>query len=125
MARQLFTRNGLKNTTMNDIANASEKGRRTVYSYFRTKPRHRFLHGFNVIYRNPVRHMCSYLVRIYIESGYYVKSVACETGILNKSGAKTSYSDYYSRVLSFEFQKILKRVLQLHHIITKSSEIVK
>lgn len=37
MARQLFTRNGLKNTTMNDIANASEKGRRTVYSYFRTK----------------------------------------------------------------------------------------
>jgi AcrR family transcriptional regulator len=37
VARQLFTRNGLKNTTMNDIANASEKGRRTVYSYFRTK----------------------------------------------------------------------------------------
>lgn len=36
-ARQLFSRNGLENTTMTDIATASSKGRRTIYTYFRTK----------------------------------------------------------------------------------------
>lgn len=37
VARQLFSRNGLENTTMSDIASASDKGRRTIYTYFRTK----------------------------------------------------------------------------------------
>lgn len=37
VARQLFTSNGLENTTMSDIASASDKGRRTIYTYFRTK----------------------------------------------------------------------------------------
>ena len=37
VARQLFVHKGLENTTMNDIANASEKGRRTVYTYFKSK----------------------------------------------------------------------------------------
>lgn len=37
VARQLFVHKGLENTTMNDIANASEKGRRTIYTYFRNK----------------------------------------------------------------------------------------
>ncbi len=37
VARQLFARKGIENTTMNDIANASDKGRRTVYTYFRSK----------------------------------------------------------------------------------------
>ena len=37
VARQLFTRQGLDNTTMNDIASASDRGRRTLYTYFRTK----------------------------------------------------------------------------------------
>lgn len=37
VARQLFVYKGLENTTMNDIANASEKGRRTIYTYFRNK----------------------------------------------------------------------------------------
>ena len=31
VARQLFAKNGIANTTMNDIAKASEKGRRTLY----------------------------------------------------------------------------------------------
>lgn len=38
VARKLFARNGIDNTTMNDIAEASEKGRRTVYTYFKSKP---------------------------------------------------------------------------------------
>lgn len=37
VARQLFIKKGVENTTMNDIATASEKGRRTVYTYFKNK----------------------------------------------------------------------------------------
>ena len=37
VARQLFARNGVDNTTMNDIAVASTKGRRTLYTYFKSK----------------------------------------------------------------------------------------
>ena len=37
VARQLFANKGIENTTMNDIANASDKGRRTIYTYFRNK----------------------------------------------------------------------------------------
>ncbi|MGL4994205.1 MAG: TetR/AcrR family transcriptional regulator [Bacteroidales bacterium] len=36
-ARQLFARDGVESTTMNDIAVASNKGRRTLYTYFRDK----------------------------------------------------------------------------------------
>lgn len=37
VARQLFAHKGIENTTMNDIATASDKGRRTIYTYFRNK----------------------------------------------------------------------------------------
>jgi AcrR family transcriptional regulator len=37
VARQLFAKMGLENTTMNDIALASKKGRRTLYTYFKSK----------------------------------------------------------------------------------------
>lgn len=37
VARQLFAKNGIANTTMNDIAKASGKGRRTLYTYFNSK----------------------------------------------------------------------------------------
>lgn len=37
VARELFARNGMDATTMNDIAVASGKGRRTLYTYFRNK----------------------------------------------------------------------------------------
>lgn len=37
VARQLFAKNGIANTTMNDIAQASGKGRRTLYTYFKSK----------------------------------------------------------------------------------------
>ena len=36
-ARQLFAKSGFENTTMNDIAEASQKGRRTLYTYFKNK----------------------------------------------------------------------------------------
>jgi len=37
VARDLFARKGLEATTMNDIAAASQRGRRTLYTYFRSK----------------------------------------------------------------------------------------
>lgn len=37
VARQLFAKKGLEGTTMNDIATASGKGRRTLYTYFNRK----------------------------------------------------------------------------------------
>ncbi len=36
-ARELFASHGKNNTTMNDIAEASNKGRRTLYTYFKNK----------------------------------------------------------------------------------------
>ena len=37
VARHLFAQKGLDGTTMNDIAVASQKGRRTLYTYFKNK----------------------------------------------------------------------------------------
>ena len=37
VARQLFAMKGMENTTMNDIAVASGKVRRTRYTYFKSK----------------------------------------------------------------------------------------
>ena len=37
VARQLFAKMGVENTTMNDIALASKKGRRTLYTYFKSR----------------------------------------------------------------------------------------
>lgn len=37
VARQLFVHKGLEKTTMNDIATASDRGRRTIYTYFKNK----------------------------------------------------------------------------------------
>lgn len=37
VARQLFAKKGVENTTMNDIAEASQRGRRTLYTYFNSK----------------------------------------------------------------------------------------
>ena len=37
VARQLFANKGVEDTTMNDIAQASKKGRRTLYTYFKSK----------------------------------------------------------------------------------------
>lgn len=37
VARQLFAQQGVQATTMNDIADAAKRGRRTLYTYFRCK----------------------------------------------------------------------------------------
>lgn len=37
VAKQVFLQKGVENTTIADIANASDKGRRTIYTYFKSK----------------------------------------------------------------------------------------
>ncbi len=37
VARKLFAEKGMENTTMNDIAKEAQKGRRTLYTYFKSK----------------------------------------------------------------------------------------
>lgn len=37
VAKQVFLQKGVEKTTIADIANASEKGRRTIYTYFKSK----------------------------------------------------------------------------------------
>ena len=37
VARQLFAKKGFENTTINEIADTSEYGRRTIYTYFKNK----------------------------------------------------------------------------------------
>ncbi len=37
IARQLFAHKGIENTTINDIAQVADKGRRTIYTYFKNK----------------------------------------------------------------------------------------
>ena len=37
VAEPLFAKQGVENTTMNDIAKASQRGRRTLYTYFSSK----------------------------------------------------------------------------------------
>ena len=36
-ARKVFARMGVQQATMNDIAEESQKGRRTLYTYFKSK----------------------------------------------------------------------------------------
>ena len=43
VARQLFAKNGFENTSMNDIAVAANRGRRTLYTYLRARKRYTLL----------------------------------------------------------------------------------
>lgn len=56
VARQLFARLGVDNTTMNDIAAASEKGRRTLYTYFKSKTE-----IYNAVVQSELKIMCDSL----------------------------------------------------------------
>lgn len=49
-ARELFAVRGKKNTTMNDIAEASNRGRRTLYTYFKNKDE-----VYNAVIENEVK----------------------------------------------------------------------
>lgn len=55
-ARQLFAKSGYENTTMNDIAEASKRGRRTLYTYFSNKKE-----IYNAVISRELEHMYAQL----------------------------------------------------------------
>ena len=63
VARQLFARKGVENTTMNDIASASDKGRRTIYTYFKSKRE-----IFNAVIANETEELLARLRRVSLEN---------------------------------------------------------
>lgn len=64
VARQLFARKGVENTTMNDIASASDKGRRTIYTYFKSKRE-----IFNAVIQSETDQLLNRLAAIVASSG--------------------------------------------------------
>ena len=64
VARQLFARKGVENTTMNDIASASDKGRRTIYTYFKSKRE-----IFNAVIQSETDQLVGRLTAIVASSG--------------------------------------------------------
>jgi len=63
-AKQLFIHKGVENTTIGDIANASDKGRRTIYTYFKSK-----LDIYNAVIETESERMVSQLREISQSSG--------------------------------------------------------
>lgn len=59
IARQLFARKGLEETTMNDIAVASGKGRRTLYTYFKSKEE-----LFDAVVATEMEHLSEEMTRV-------------------------------------------------------------
>ena len=55
IARLLFAKHGKKNVTMNDIAETSNKGRRTLYTYFASK---------DEIYRTIIEEELQYILQV-------------------------------------------------------------
>lgn len=59
VARTLFATKGYANTSMNDISNAANKGRRTLYTYFKNKDE-----VFYAVIRAETLHLRDYLKQI-------------------------------------------------------------
>jgi AcrR family transcriptional regulator len=58
-ARRVFARKGIERTTMNDIAVASKKGRRTLYTYFKNKEE-----IATIVIENEIDNLCEMLVMV-------------------------------------------------------------
>lgn len=122
VARQLFARKGIENTTMNDIASASDKGRRTIYTYFKSKR-----DIFNAVIERETDQLLESLRHIVDEAGEpeekLRKYVSCrfETmkGIVQRNGSlKAGFFrdvrkvDRARKVISAKETEMLRRILQ-------------
>lgn len=122
VARQLFARKGIENTTMNDIASASDKGRRTIYTYFKSKR-----DIFNAVIERETDQLLESLRHIVDETGEPEEKlrqyVSCrfETmkGIVQRNGSlKAGFFrdvrkvDRARKVISAKETEMLRRILQ-------------
>lgn len=126
VARHLFARQGIENTTMIDIANASDKGRRTVYTYFKSK---------RAIYEAVIETECDRLIckledvtnlelppleKFYrfIIARFDIIKLANASTLMNRDGFKSWFvhdNKRMEKIISFTFEKerlLLNRLLR-------------
>ena len=122
VARQLFARKGIENTTMNDIASASDKGRRTIYTYFKSKR-----DIFNAVIERETDQLLESLRHIVDEAGepeeklrqYVLCRFETMKGIVQRNGSlKAGFFrdvrkvDRARKVISAKETEMLRRILQ-------------
>lgn len=103
-AKQLFIHKGVENTTIGDIATASDKGRRTIYTYFKSK-----LDIYNAVIETESERMVSQLREISQSIGTAAEKL--QRFIEMRLSADRSPSSPYSilkSLLSMDFARMSK-----------------
>lgn len=104
VARQLFAKKGIENTTMADIASASERGRRTVYSYFASKRE-----IYNAILERESEQLVSRIRQVYesdLSPTEKVKSFISARIYMVKADDKASMSDKLRSLFNLDLSRI-------------------
>lgn len=111
VARQLFAHKGVANTTMNDIAEASEKGRRTIYTYFKNKKE-----IYNAVLESESDRMVTSL-RAIADSGAPVEERLRQFLLSRLEHGRTISSAYASLVAWLKFD--LRRMERIHRLVSE------
>lgn len=118
VARELFAKQGIQATTMNDIAEASGKGRRTLYTYFRSKEEifqavvqrelRQFLHDLEIAKRInlPPEQKLINLIYVHLES---IKNIVLRNGTLRAEFFKDIWMVEKARA---EMDKLEQQLIQ-------------
>lgn len=116
VARQLFANKGVENTTMNDIAAASEKGRRTIYTYFKNKRE-----IYNAVVERQSERMVENLRNIASSTLEPVQKL--EQYLNQRFQLVVDYAPRHDMVLRHIFDRDLRRMERVHKLVAiKESE---
>lgn len=119
VARQLFANKGIENTTMSDIANASDKGRRTIYTYFKNKRE-----IYNAVLERESERLVSQMRQIAISDltpGQKVKEFIMARAKMVKSDDKASMTEKLRSIFNLDLIRI-ERIRKL--ALVKENEIL-
>ena len=121
VSRELFAKRGIQATTMNDIADAAGKGRRTLYTYFRSKEDiyqavvkcelTQFLHDMEIARRInlPPEQKLINLIYVHLES---VKNIVLRNGTLRAEFFRDIWLVEKARAdMDKEEQKLIQEIL--------------
>lgn len=109
VARQLFANKGVENTTMNDIAAASEKGRRTIYTYFKNKRE-----IYNAVVERQSERMVENLRKIASSTLEPVQKL--EQYLNQRFQLVVDYTPRHDMVLRHIFDRDLRRMERVHKL---------
>lgn len=119
VARQLFTNKGVENTTMNDIAAASEKGRRTIYTYFKSKRE-----IYNAVVEKHSEKIIENLKAIALSDAHPAEKL--HKFLLHRFHLAAEYSPKHDAVFYHFFDRDFKRLERVHKLATvKGMEMLK